>query len=345
MDAGILTFSERDDVAPEVITVGRRLADEAGLRVTTLILAGEGGPGLAVGTRARDAIACGADQVVVVAIQADALADPAALADLLAQIVRADPPSVVLLGATHLGVEATARLGQRLGVASITGCLALDWDPSGELVAQTRAHGGRFVAEQVLHSVPRIAAVQVNRFDPVYRWERVGEVRDLPLRPPATTLTVVAVHEAESNRVRLSDAEVIVAAGRGVRTREDLALLSSLARALGGELAGTRPLVDLGWLTRDRLVGISGQTVKPRLYLACGVSGQIEHRAGMNRAGTVVAINLDPQAPIHQEADYSLVADLYEIVPALLAALTAATRATGRVGAGGLAGGDDGQLG
>jgi electron transfer flavoprotein alpha subunit len=109
-----------------------------------------------------------------------------------------------------------------------------------------------------------------------------------------------------------------------VRTRDDLAVLEPLAHALGGELAGTRPLVERAWFPIDRQVGLSGRTVRPRLYVACGVSGQIEHIAGMRSARTVVAINTSADAPIHREADYSVIGDLYEIVPALVAAIEAA---------------------
>jgi electron transfer flavoprotein alpha subunit len=116
----------------------------------------------------------------------------------------------------------------------------------------------------------------------------------------------------------VTKAEVIVAAGRGVRQAEDLAQLERLAKALGGVLAGSRPLTgDLDWLPVDRRIGLSGQTVKPNLYIACGISGQIEHIVGIKDARTVVAINSDPKAPIHAEADYIVIGDLYEIVPAL----------------------------
>jgi electron transfer flavoprotein alpha subunit len=119
-------------------------------------------------------------------------------------------------------------------------------------------------------------------------------------------------------------ADILVAAGRGVRSARDLALLESLARTLGGELAASRPLVDMNWVPRDRLVGISGRMVRPRLYLACGISGQPEHIAGMRDARIVVAINRDAEAPIFEHADYCVVGDLYEIIPALAEALTEA---------------------
>jgi electron transfer flavoprotein alpha subunit len=127
--------------------------------------------------------------------------------------------------------------------------------------------------------------------------------------------------------VDVTKANVIVAAGRGVKKKEDLALLEKLATALGAVLAGSRPLTgDVDWLPIDRRIGLSGQTVKPNLYIACGISGQIEHIVGMKGARTVVAINNDPKAPIHAEADYSIVSDLYDVIPAFLEAYQRARR-------------------
>ncbi|MGE5116498.1 MAG: electron transfer flavoprotein subunit alpha/FixB family protein, partial [Betaproteobacteria bacterium] len=137
----------------------------------------------------------------------------------------------------------------------------------------------------------------------------------------------VSVNPRSRSLVDISKAEVIVSAGRGVKRKEDLEQLERLATLLGGVLAGSRPLTgDVDWLPVDRRVGLSGQTVKPNLYIACGVSGQIEHIVGMKGARTVVAVNNDAKAPIHGEADYSIVGDLYEIVPALIKACEKAKR-------------------
>ena len=128
----------------------------------------------------------------------------------------------------------------------------------------------------------------------------------------------------------ISRAEVIVSAGRGVKAMDDLKQLERLALLLGGTLAGSRPLTgDVDWLPVDRRIGLSGQTVKPNLYIACGISGQIEHIVGMKGTRTVVAINNDPKAPIHGEADYSIIGDLYEVVPALIQACENAKRNAG----------------
>lgn len=318
--SGILVCSERPDVAAELLAAARALADGGGERVSSLLLGGDSGE------RAREQIGQGADEVVVPVPGLGDHAGAEALTALLADAVGTLEPSTVLIGSTRTGAEAAARLAQRLRVACATECLALELEPDGgALLVERYVYGGRFISRQSLHPRPHIAAVQPKRFEPhAPDPQREGAVRELPVAVPTEDVTVVAVRERARSSADIGRAEVIVTAGRGVRTREDLAVLEPLARALGGELAGTRPLVERAWFPVDRQVGLSGRTVRPRLYVACGVSGQIEHIAGMRSARTVVAINLSPDAPIHREADYTVVGDLYEIVPALVAAIHAA---------------------
>jgi electron transfer flavoprotein alpha subunit len=265
----------------------------------------------------------------------DGVADVESLMAVLAHAVQALSPATVLIGSTRTGAEVAARLAQRLGVASASECLGLERDAAGgELLVERYVYGGRFVSRQALRAVPRIAAVQAKRFEPLAPDDaREGAVRRLAMPPVVGRLAVVEVSERARSEADIGQAEVVVVAGRGVGTREDLALLEPLARALGGELAGSRPLVERGWFPVDRQVGLSGRTVQPRLYVACGVSGQIEHIAGMRSARTVVAVNISPDAPIHREADYSVVGDLYAIVPALVDAIQEA-RHGGDAGAG-----------
>jgi electron transfer flavoprotein alpha subunit len=322
----ILTFSERADVGTELLAVGRQLADGSALRVVSLVL---GEDGMA---RADEEIARGADRVVVASRQSSPTTDPSVLLEVLAQAVEAVEPSIVLIGSTRVGAEVAARLAQRLGVASASECLALELDEAGHLIVERFVYGGRFVARRVLQSAPKIAAVQIKRFEPLPEDQnRQGDTSEIPVRLLPSTVEVVDRKEPERSQVDIGKAEVIISAGRGVKSKDDLALVQSLARALGGEIAGSRPLVELQWIPRDRQVGLSGRTVKPKLYVACGVSGQIEHIAGMRPARTVVAINTNPDAPIHQEADYSIVDDLYEVIPALVRALEEGrARATGQ---------------
>jgi len=132
-------------------------------------------------------------------------------------------------------------------------------------------------------------------------------------------LPVIETHERAQSTTRIDKAEVVVGIGRGLKRPGDLKMIEELAAALGGVVGASRPLTDdLQWLQTDRKIGLSGVTVKPKLYIACGISGQIEHNVGMRESGIVVAINSDPAAPIMQQADYCITGDLYEVVPALI---------------------------
>ena len=263
-------------------------------------------------------------------IAADAESLPAAgeLALALREAVRFADPDTILIGATRTGTDVAARLAQALEVPCAGNCMTLRRDQDGSLEIERRVYGGRFTATQVLAGRPQIASVPPSRFpkaEPVQQPR--GAIRELAVTlPPPRVRTRATVPRARST-VDVTKAAVIVAAGRGVKKADDLAMLDALAGVLGGVLAGSRPLTgDVDWLPTDRRVGLSGQTVKPNLYIACGISGQIEHIVGMKGARTVVAINTDPKAPIHAEADYSVIGSLYEIVPALLEACERARR-------------------
>jgi electron transfer flavoprotein alpha subunit len=311
--SAILAFSERPDVAKEMLAAARQLADGSALRVVSLVIGEDGA------ARATEEIAFGADKVVVASGQSP---NTSTVLEVLHDVVQKLEPSFVLIGSTRVGSEVSARLGQRLRVASASECLALELDESGDLVVERFVYGGRFVAKRVLRSAPKLAAVQVGRYEPLPRADdRSGEIEEVSPDLLAPAVSVIERKEPERSEADIGKAEVIISAGRGLKSREDLALLQSLARALGGELAGSRPLVEMQWISRDRQVGLSGRTVSPRLYVACGVSGQIEHIAGMRPSHTVVAINTSPDAPIHHEADYSIVDDLYEVIPALVSVL------------------------
>jgi electron transfer flavoprotein alpha subunit len=327
----ILIFSERPDVTAELLAASRELAPAQGGGTVALITGGDASTGSREAP-AEDAIAHGADTVLLATGETAIPDDPGTLTDVLDQAVRAVRPSIVLLGSTRVGAEIAARLAQRLGVASASACLALEWDPAGgDLTIDRLVLGGKFITRRVLRMNPRIAAVQVRRFEPLRAARRSGQIREFPVRLSPSPVTVTGVARPERDQADIGKADILVAAGRGVRSPADLALLESLARALGGELAASRPLVDMNWVPRDRLVGISGRMVRPKLYLACGISGQAEHIAGMRGARTVVAINSDPEAPIFQQADYCIVGDLYEIVPALADALSGGLEGGGQL--------------
>jgi electron transfer flavoprotein alpha subunit len=313
---GILVFSETAEVLAELLTAGRELAATVGGQVVALIVGGDE-------PAVRDSLARGASEALVAGKGAPEPIGAEALVAALAAAVREIDPGTVLVGATRTGAEVAARLAQTLALPCASECTSFAAGDGGALVVERRVYGGRFVARQLLTGRPRLLTVPLKRFAraPTGSPAPNAAIRELAVTLPEPRVRAQSVAPRGRSEVDVTKAEIIVAAGRGVRRVEDLALLEQLAQALGGVLAGSRPLTgDLDWLPVDRRIGLSGQTVKPNLYIAGGISGQIEHVVGIKGARTVVAINNDPKAPIHAEADYSVVGDLYEIVPALMAA-------------------------
>lgn len=312
MNDSVLVFSEDPEILAQLLTAARQAAGTG--PVVALVV---GGDPRAV---ADDLAARGADRILAVRTAADAQADAEALCAALHEAVRVAGPATILAGSTRAGAEVAARLAQSLGAPCASDCMHLEPD-GGALIVERRVYGGRFVARQAIEGTPRIVTVPPKRFAPAAPGGTRGTVEELAVALPDPRVRRIRSADRARGDVDITKAEVIVAAGRGVRRREDLALIESLARVLGGVTAASRPLTgDVDWLPVDRRVGLSGQTVRPNLYIACGISGQIEHIVGMKAARTVVAINSDAKAPIHAEADYSIVGDLYEVVPALVAA-------------------------
>jgi len=308
----VWAYSEQGDTALEVLAAGRALADQS--------------RGIVVSIGLDDPacrIAHGADEAWRIPLPSDAPPPADVAARALLRAMEPEPPDVLLAGATRLGNEAMARVAQSLGVGCATGCTELAMGVGGELAVERRCYGGRLVARQALRGRPRMATVQPRRFEPLQPDPaRRGVVRELPEDAAGPAVRVLSAEPRALGHRDIGKARALVAAGRGVRSREDLAMLEALAALLGGEVAGSRPLTDdLKWLPANVKVGLSGRTVRPDLYVACGISGQVEHVVGMRGARTVVSINADPDAPIHAEADYALVGDLYVLVPALIRAL------------------------
>jgi len=242
------------------------------------------------------------------------------------QVVEAESPDLVLLPHTYQTRDFAPRLAARVGRALVTDCIAAK--PHAAATAFVRPmFQGKFVADVVPEGPgPHFASFQIGAYRADAARRRESPV---PVRRAAVTIDPAAVRQRpeapfrESKQaVDLGQAERIVAVGRGVKARENLALVRELAQALGAEVAASRPICDAGWLPMDRQIGSSGQTVAPKLYVALGISGAIQHLVGMKGSRTVVAINKDADAPIFEVADYGIVGDLFEVVPALVSALT-----------------------
>lgn len=237
--------------------------------------------------------------------------------DVLARLVGEQGFDAVLFGASVLAADVAAGLAARLGAG-------LNWDlvdlelRDGELVGTRPALQDSVHAEVGWKGGPRLALVRSGTFEPV---ESGGEpeVVEVPVSLEDFSGRAVMVERAhaESEGPSIEDADVIVAGGRGLGEPEKFALLEELAKALGGAVAATRAVVDAGWYPYATQVGQTGKTVAPKLYLACGISGAIQHKVGMQASGTIVAVNKDPNAPIFEYADLGVVGDLHAIVPRL----------------------------
>jgi electron transfer flavoprotein alpha subunit len=239
--------------------------------------------------------------------------------DALTAVVEQIKPEVVLIGGSKRGRELAPRLAARFGSACAADCIAFDVDGSGRILSTRMVYGGAANIILAAKAKPLICSVRPKTFEKLQRDDsRRSDVIAVKAKVGEPRVKIVGTIRAEKGAVNLRSSPVIVTAGRGVKKKEDLAIIEELAKTLGGVLGATRPLVeDLKWLPKERQVGLSGETVKPNLYIAVGVSGQIHHIVGMKDSRVIVAINTDEKAPIFQVCDYGIVGDLYQIVPEL----------------------------
>jgi electron transfer flavoprotein alpha subunit len=318
----VWVFVEHADGRPaavswELLGKGRQLAADLGGRVCSVLL------GHQVDPLAKEAFAHGADTVY--------LMDDAVLAHYRTQpylhgvvdLVQKYQPAIMLLGATTTGRDLAGAVATRLGTGLTADCTGLSIDPQTKLLEQTRpAYGGNIMATILCEKQrPQMATVRPRVMDmPTRDDSRGGEIvtEELALAEDAVLLRIVEyAREADTSAVRIEDANILVSGGRGLGGPDGFQMLAELANALGGAVSGSRAAVDQGWIEHPRQVGQTGKTVRPRLYIACGISGAIQHLVGMETSDVIVAINSDPNAPIFDLATYGIVGDVNEVVPAL----------------------------
>jgi electron transfer flavoprotein alpha subunit len=316
--AGIWIFTEQRSgelkkVSFELLTVGRTLADRVGEELVALLF------GRGVEKLAPELATYGADRIF--------LADNENLEDLLTEpytsvicdAVKANDPSVLLFSATTMGRDLSPRVAARLGTGLATDCTGLDINDAGLLSIKRPMFAGKLFANVVFHHAkPQIASVRPNVI-PAQENPRAGEVVKLEvgIDPSRVRTKLMEMKKDTGARVDLTEATIIVSGGRGMKGPENFSILEDLATALGSEatVGASRSAVDAGWRSQSDQVGQTGKTVTPDLYIACGISGAVQHLAGMSSSKYIVAINRDPDAPIFQKADYGIVGDLFKIVP------------------------------
>jgi len=305
-------------VSLELLGRARQLASGLGGRVVAF-LAGTGATLLSKTLGAR-----GADLAYVVDHPLLAKYTTEGYAAALSETLRAEQPSVVLVGSTAQGRDLAPRVAARVEATIVTDCASVDVQ-DGELTATRPMYTRKAIGTVVLGGEGIRIAVVLPAVYPVPSPQagRTAEVRtgQVILDAARIRTTVKEVRAIERETVPLTEADIIVSGGRGLRGPENFALLDALARALGAAVGSSRPPVDSGWVPHDYEIGQTGKTVSPQVYVACGISGAPQHLAGMSGSKYIVAINKDPNAPIFQLADLGIVGDLFEILPKLTEAV------------------------
>lgn len=313
----IMVFAEQEDgtvhpVTYELLGKGRELADKSAAELSSVLL------GHNMEKEAEELIHYGADKVFLYDHPSLREFDVVRYKENIVSLVREEKPEIFLVGATHIGRALGPRIATALETGLTADCVQLDIDDEENLVQVRPAFSGNIMAKIKTRTRPQMSTVRYKvmekrRRDPNRRGEtikkKVKVIENTGMR---------IIKKIESKEVDITEAEVIVSGGRGLRRPEDFKLLEELAGLLDAVIGSSRPLVDDGWINKEHQVGFSGNTVKPRLYIACGISGAPQHLFGMRDTDVIIAINRDPSAQIFTVADYGIVGDLYEILPALI---------------------------
>lgn len=316
----IFAQTQRGRLSPtayELLTAGRQLADALGEKLCAVLL------GYRVEHFAQDLIAHGADIVYVCDDQKLENYVDDIYANALADLVHTYRPNKFLLPATHQGRALSAKTAVFVGTGLTADATEVTIHPQdGQLYATRPTFGGNLMATiTCAHTRPEMCSLRPMSYEKAAAVAgRKGEIVRCQLDDKKCTSLAKFLEfiKRDEDGLDLAEAEVIVAGGRGVGKADGFALLKKLADRLGGAVAASRAPVDSGWMDYRYQIGLTGRTVKPKLYIACGISGQIQHMAGVSGAEVIVAINKDPNAPIMKAAHYAVEGDLYEVIPAML---------------------------
>jgi electron transfer flavoprotein alpha subunit len=322
---GVWVFIEHErgathPVSWELLGEGRKLADKLGVELAAVAL---GAPGPALRHACEEAFRYGADLCYLIEdpLLRDYRNEPYTRG--LTDLVNKYQPEIFLLGATTLGRDLAGSIATTLATGLTADCTELNIDPENRGLAATRpTFGGSLLCTiQTLNYRPQMATVRPRvmqmpeRQEP--RAERIIEEKLGLVESAIVTKVLEFIPDERQNQAQLAYADIIVSGGRGLKRPENFQLIWDLAKVLGAEVGATRPLVQAGWVTPDRQVGQTGKTVRPKLYIAAGISGAIQHRVGMEASDVIIAINEDPNAPIFDFAHYGIVGNAMQILPAM----------------------------
>lgn len=319
MAQGVMIITEQRDgeirkISYEVVSEARRLADSLGQGVTAILL------GTGIKEKAATLGHYGADKVLVADDPRLETYTPDAYVAVIEQLVKANDPAILLLGASAQGKDLAVRLAARLGVGMAQDCTEFSIE-DGNLVSVRPIYAGKAYAKlSYQNSWPQMATARPNVMVlNTPDQSKSAEIIDATFTLDDSVLKtkVADIIRDESGKVDLTEADKIVSGGRGMKDPEGYKVLEELADLIGASVGASRSAVDAGWRPHKDQVGQTGKVVSPNLYIACGISGAIQHLAGMSTSKVIVAINKDPDAPIFQKADYGIVDDLFKVVPAL----------------------------
>ena len=316
---GVLVYAEYFEgrlhpVTIELIGIGRELASKVNMPVHSLLI------GHNVGDMPKALLEYGVDTVYVYDDEKLNRFCVDAYANVFEDLINDIKPSVVLVGSTSIGRSLAPRVATRFKTGLTADCTTLKMKDNTDLVQIRPAFGGNIMAQIVTpYTRPQFATVRYKVMDCAEKGKPFGKIVKREITPKLLDSKIKVINVIHKEAVpSITDADVLVVAGQGVKEKDDLKLIRELAHLLGGEFAVTRPIVEKGWADYTRQIGLSGRTVKPKLIITCGVSGAIQFTACMNAADKIIAINADPSAQIFSIAHYGIIGDLYDVVPSLI---------------------------
>ncbi|MBB6715314.1 electron transfer flavoprotein subunit alpha/FixB family protein [Clostridium gasigenes] len=318
---GVWVFAEQrggelQKVSLEILGEGRKIADKLGVKLTALLL------GDNVKALIEDLGTHGADEVLVVESELLKNYTTDGYTKVICDLARERKPGILFIGATFIGRDLGPRVAARLSTGLTADCTGLDVEGEhGDLLATRPAFGGNLMATIACPDHrPQMATIRPGVFTklPKSEAEFVTEIVEVNLVDSDIRTKIIEIVKENKDIVDIGEANIIVSGGRGVSTKENFQLLDELAEVLGGTVAGSRAAIDNGWIDKAYQVGQTGKTVRPNIYIACGISGAIQHVAGMQDADMIIAINKDAGAPIMKIADYAIVGDVAKVLPEMI---------------------------
>jgi len=289
----------------EALSEGRRIADQLGGELNALVL------GDNIEHISKELEQFGADRIIVAEDSSLFEYLPDVYSNVIADVINKETPDVVILGASTQGKDIAARLSARLNAPLVMDCVAIRFEDNN-LMATRYMYGGKILADVALSGAPKILAIRPNAMV-IAKAAGTGAIEKFEVNIGTTWVKFIEKH-LDTGKVELTEADTVVSGGRGMGG-PDFAVIEELAQVLEGAVGASRSAVDEGWRSSSDQVGQTGKVVSPNLYIACGISGAIQHLAGMSSSNIIVAINKDPEAPIFSKADYGIKGDLFEIVP------------------------------